>query len=157
MKRKTKVLLCATVVFILCIGAMLVKYIHTDKKGSIPQTAELVYEESVSPNKDYVTDEKDIVNYIILVYQTKDDDIIVKAESNSAFFEDVQYQVSYGQTVNAEDIQIKWTTLSGSTEATEGDQLGLAQVSISKDGEIISEKVVSFVSKGVKAVTDVLS
>ena len=52
--------------------------------------------------------------------------------------------------------QIKWMTLSGSTEPKENDQLGLANVKILKDGSVVNEKVISFVSKGVKTITDVI-
>lgn len=47
-------------------------------------------------------------------------------------------------------------TLSGSTEAKKSDQLGLANVKILKDGSVVNEKVISFVGKGVKAITDVI-
>lgn len=62
----------------------------------------------------------------------------------------------YDKKIKAENVQIKWMTLGGSTESTKDDQLGLAQVSITENGKIIDEKIVSFVGKGVKAVTDVL-
>lgn len=58
--------------------------------------------------------------------------------------------------MSKEDIQIKWMTLSGSTEAKKSDQLGLANVKILKDGSVVNEKVISFVGKGVKAITDVI-
>ena len=60
------------------------------------------------------------------------------------------------QKLSKEDIQIKWMTLSGSTEPKENDQLGLANVKILKDGSVVNEKVISFVGKGVKAITDVI-
>ena len=44
----------------------------------------------------------------------------------------------------------------GSTEASEKDEIGLAHVSIAKDGEVFNEKTISFVAKAVKAVTDVI-
>lgn len=47
-------------------------------------------------------------------------------------------------------------TLSGSTEPKENDQLGLVNVKILKDGSVVNEKVISFVSKGVKTITDVI-
>lgn len=44
----------------------------------------------------------------------------------------------------------------GSTEASEKDEIELAHVSISKDGEVFNEKTISFVAKAVNAVTDVI-
>ena len=116
----------------------------------------LVYEETVSPNKKYVSDKKDIVHYTIKIYQEDKNTVQVHAESNSPIFENTNYTVDYNQKLSKEDIQIKWMTLSGSTEPKENDQLGLANVKILKDGSVVNEKVISFVSKGVKAITDVI-
>ena len=116
----------------------------------------LVYEEKVSPNKKYVSDIKDIVHYTIKIYQEDKNTVYVHAESNSAIFENTNYSVDYNQKLSKEDIQIKWMTLSGSTEPKKNDQLGLANVKIFKDGSVVNEKVISFVSKGVKAITDVI-
>ena len=116
----------------------------------------LVYEETVSPNKKYVSDKKDIVHYTIKIYQEDKNTVQVHAESNSPIFENTNYTVDYNQKLSKEDIQIKWMTLSGSTEAKKSDQLGLANVKILKDGSVFNEKVISFVGKGVKAITDVI-
>ena len=40
------------------------------------QNMELIYEETISPNKEYVEKEEDIVNYTVEVYQ--DDDLILQ-------------------------------------------------------------------------------
>ena len=116
----------------------------------------LVYEEKVSPNKKYVSDKKDIVHYTIKIYQEDKNTVQVHAESNSPIFENTNYTVDYNQKLSKEDIQIKWMTLSGSTEPKKNNQLGLANVKIFKDGSVVNEKVISFVSKGVKAITDVI-
>lgn len=115
-----------------------------------------VYEESVSPNKEYVSEKKDIVHYTIKVYQDDDYTVYVYVNSNSPVFENTNYSVDYNQKLSKEDIQIKWMTLSGITEPKENDQLGLANVKILKDGSVVNEKVISFVGKGVKAITDVI-
>ena len=115
-----------------------------------------VYEESVSPNKEYVSEKKDIVHYTIKVYQDDDYTVYVYVNSNSPVFENTNYSVDYNQKLSKEDIQIKWMTLSGSTEPKENDQLCLANVKILKDGSVVNEKVISFVSKGVKTITDVI-
>lgn len=76
--------------------------------------------------------------------------------SNSPVFENTNYSIDYNKKLSKEDIQIKWMTLSESTEAKKNDQFGLANVKILNDGDVVSEKVISFVSKGVKAITDVI-
>lgn len=116
----------------------------------------LIYEETVSPNKKYVSNKKDIVHYTIKIYQEDKNTVQVHAESNSPVFENTNYSVDYNQKLSKEDIQIKWMTLSGSTEPKKNDQLGLANVKILKDGSVFNEKVISFVGKGVKAITDVI-
>ena len=91
----------------------------TKEKNTIPKDASLICEETVSPNKDYITDEKDLVNYTVRVYQEKNNDIIVYAESNSPLFDEAQYIVICDHAITADDVHIKWTTLMGSTEASE--------------------------------------
>lgn len=118
---------------------------------------ELIYEERVSPNENYVDTEDAIVEYSVQVYQTQDKDIVVVADSNSSFFEETQYVVEYDQPLSAADVSILWTTLMGSTEATEEDQLGVALVSISDQGEVFSQKKIHFIGKGAEIVVDVLS
>ena len=86
--------------------------------------------------------------YTILMYYCQSLTYANRYQSN--------YSVDYNQKLSKEDIQIKWMTLSGSTEPKENDQLGLANVKILKDGSVVNEKVISFVSKGVKTITDVI-
>ncbi len=155
-KPRVKIFLIAVLIAALCNCMLLIGMTKTKEKTTIPKDASLIHEENVSPNKDYITDEKDLVNYTIRIYQEKNNDIIVYAESNSPLFDEAQYIVTCDHTITAADIQIKWTTLMGSTEASEDDEIGLAEVSISKDGEVFSEKTISFVAKAVHAVTDVI-
>ena len=94
---------------------------------------------------------------LTLIYDQEDKNKVqVYAESNSPVFENTNYSVDYNQKLSKEDIQIKWMTLSESTEPKKNDQLGLANVKILKDGSVVNEKVISFVGKGVKAITDVI-
>lgn len=154
MKKRAIVVCVAAVVLLACL--ILMKLIKTDDGAGIPSSAKLIYEETLSPNQDYVTDEADLVYYTIQVYQDKNNQIIVSAESNSAFFEPVQYEVDFDHEISEQDVLVKWMTLSGGTEPAESDQYGMAQVSILDNAVVVNEKVISFVSKGVKAITDVI-
>ena len=156
MKHRIKILLLAVLIAALCNCMLMIGMTKTKEKNTIPKDASLICEETVSPNKDYITDEKDLVNYTVRVYQEKNNDIIVYAESNSPLFDEAQYIVICDHAITADDVHIKWTTLMGSTEASEKDEIGLAHVSISKDGEVFNEKTISFVAKAVNAVTDVI-
>lgn len=140
---------------VLCLCLFFIFQIEKDTSIS-NEDLTLIYEETVSPNKKYVSNKKDIVHYTIKIYQEDKNTVCVYAESNSPVFENTNYSVDYNQKLSKEDIQIKWMTLSGSTEPKENDQLGLANVKILKDGSVVNEKVISFVGKGVKAITDVI-
>lgn len=140
---------------VLCLSLFFIFQNETDTSTSNKDLT-LIYEEKVSPNKEYVSNKNDIVHYTIKIYQEDDYTVYVYVNSNSPVFENTNYSVDYNQKLSKEDIQIKWMTLSGSTEPKENDQLGLANVKILKDGSVVNEKVISFVSKGVKTITDVI-
>lgn len=140
---------------VLCLCLFFIFQNETDTSTSNKDLT-LIYEEKVSPNKEYVSNKKDIVHYTIKIYQEDKNTVQVHAESNSPIFENTNYRVDYNQKISKKDIKIKWMTLSGSTEAKKSDQLGLANVKILKDGSVFNEKVISFVGKGVKAITDVI-
>ncbi len=140
---------------VLCLCLFFIFQIEKDTSTSNKDLT-LIYKETVSPNKKYVSNKKDIVHYTIKIYQEDKNKVCVYAESNSPVFENTNYSVDYNQKLSKEDIQIKWITLSGSTEAKKSDQLGLSNVKILKDGSVLNEKVISFVGKGVKVITDVI-
>ena len=145
MKSKRMIVVAVSSI-VLCLSLFFIFQNETDTSTSNKDLT-LIYEEKVSPNKEYVSNKKDIVHYTIKIYQEDKNKVYVYAESNS---------LVYNQKLSKEDIQIKWMTLSGSTEAKKSDQLGLANVKILKDGSVFNEKVISFVGKGVKAITDVI-
>lgn len=117
----------------------------------------LIYEETISPNKKYAESEEDAVNYNIEVYQGKDYKILVNAKSNSEFFESLQYELEYGQEITESDIAIEWTTLMGNPKATEQDQLAIAYVSISENGQVFSERKISFGNKAIEIIIDTIN
>ena len=119
--------------------------------------AVLIHEETVSPNEKYVESEDDIIYYNINVWQNKDNTIFVNASSNTPFFDDTQYSVDCDKQIEESDITIKWTTLMGSTESSEKDELVIGNVVISKDGKEISDKKINFMVKGINAVVDVIN
>ena len=154
MKSKRMIVVAVSSI-VLCLSLFFIFQNETDTSTS-NEDLTLIYEETVSPNKKYVSNKKDIVHYTIKIYQEDKNTVQVHAESNSPIFENTNYRVDYNQKISKEDIQIKWMTLSGSTEAKKSDQLGLANVKILKDGSVVNEKVISFVGKGVKAIRDVI-
>ena len=108
----------------------------------------LIYEETVSPNENYVSLDNEKVFYTIKVYQN-DNKIIVKSSSNTSFTKELQYEIKYNQELTKNDIKIKWTTLMGDTNYTEENQIAIAVVTLSHNGEIFSQRKISFVSNAI--------
>mgnify|MGYP000671186777 CR=1 FL=1 len=71
MKHRIKILLLAVLIAALCNCMLMIGMTKKKENNTIPKDASLICEETVSPNKDYITDEKDLVNYTVRVYQEK--------------------------------------------------------------------------------------
>ena len=116
-----------------------------------------VFEETISPNEDYVDSESDIVRYTVRVTQGSPDEATVSAESNSAFFTPVSYEVACEGTLSASDVSVRWTTLMGSTEASEDDELAVAVVRVrTADGDT-DERKINFVNGGLEMVAEAVA
>ncbi|MBC5687820.1 hypothetical protein H8S37_02560 [Mediterraneibacter sp. NSJ-55] len=116
----------------------------------------LIYEETISPNKEYVEKEEDIVTYTVEIYQNEDDKILVNSKSNSKFFEPLQYEVECNTSIAKSDIEVEWTTLMGNPNQTEDDQLSTACVSISENGTLLDKRKISFVNRAIDIIGDVI-
>lgn len=115
---------------------------------------QLIDSQTVYPNPQDTADEEDRVYYTIEVYQDKDNTILVQADSNFKLFEKTQYTVDFDQILTKADVSIRWTTLMGSTEATQDDELAIADISLSHGGTVFSEKKINFVTKAIDIVVD---
>lgn len=115
---------------------------------------QLLDSQTVYPNPQDTADKKDRVYYTVEVYQDKDNTILVQADSNFKLFEKTQYTVDFDQVLTKADVSIRWTTLMGSTEATQDDELAIADISLSHDGTVFSEKKINFVTKAIDIVVD---
>lgn len=110
--------------------------------------AELIYEEIVSPNREYVESEKDIVLYEVRVYKDKDNLIIVNASSNSGFFKGMQYVVEHDKRISSSDVEVIWTTFMGGKESTKDNQIIEGTVLLSSNGEVFHKQKINYLSKG---------
>ena len=63
----------------------------------------VIFEETVSPNEEYVSSEADVVYYTVRVTQAAPGTATVSTESNSGFFEPVSYEVSCDGELSADD------------------------------------------------------
>lgn len=115
---------------------------------------QLIDSQTVYPNPQDTADKEDRVYYTVEVYQDKDNTILVQANSNFKLFEKTQYTVDFDQALTKSDVSIRWTTLMGSTEATQDDELAIADISLSHGGTVFSEKKINFVTKAIDIVVD---
>lgn len=99
---------------------------------------------------------EDRVYYTVDVYQDTDHTILVQADSNFQLFEKTQYTVAYDQAITKSDVSIKWTTLMGSTQPSQDDELAIADISLSHNGTVFSEKKINFVTKAIDIVVDTI-
>ena len=128
----------------------------SDAASSLVSTdkMQLIDSQTVYPNPQDTADKEDRVYYTIEVYQDKDYTILVQADSNFKLFEKTQYTVDFDQVLTKSDVSIRWTTLMGSTEATQDDELAIADISLSHGGTVFSEKKINFVTKAIDIVVD---
>lgn len=115
---------------------------------------QLIDSQTVYPNPQDTADKEDRVYYTVEVYQDKDNTILVQANSNFKLFEKTQYTVDFDQALTKSDVSIQWTTLMGSTEATQDDELAIADISLSHGGTVFSEKKINFVTKAIDIIVD---
>lgn len=115
----------------------------------------LIYEETVSPNENYVSYDKEKVFYTIRVYK-KENNIIVKSSSNTPFAKELQYEIKSDKDITKDNIKIEWTTLMGDTNFTKENQIGIAIVTLSYDDEIFSQRKISFVSNAIDVIVDII-
>ena len=115
---------------------------------------QLIDSQTVYPNPQDTADKEDRVYYTVEVYQDKDNTILVQADSNFKLFEKTQYTVDFDQVLTKADVSIRWTTLMGSTESTQDDELAIADISLSHGGTVFSEKKINFVTKAIDIVVD---
>ena len=117
---------------------------------------QLIDSQTVYPNPQDTADKEDRVYHTVEVYQDKDNTILVQADSNFKLFEKTQYTVDFDQVLTKADVSIRWTTLMGSTEATQDDELAIADISLSHGGTVFSEKKINFVTKAIDIVIDTI-
>lgn len=118
-------------------------------------SSNLIYETTISPNEKYVEQESDKVFYTIQVYQ-EENGVKVASSSNSAFSQAMSYQVETSEKLTKDDITVQWQTLMGNTEDSKGDQFAVADVTISAQGKVISERKVSFIGKALDMAADAI-
>ena len=127
-----------------------------DNDTETDMEANLIYENTISPNEKYVENEEDLVYYTVKVYR-KTGGLLVMSHSNSAFSKDMQYKIETDADITKEDITVQWQTLSGETTDSQKNQFGLADVTVSAEGAVIDRRVISFVGGAVERIADAVN
>ncbi len=146
-------IIIAIIVVIACI------YIIKTNKSNPSVDSEnlkLIYETSVSPNENFIEKKDDKVIYTIKVYKDSDN-IKVVSSSNSSFAKDISYEINSNNEITEKDINIEWQTIMGDTNFTKENQMAAAIISISSNGEIISQRKVNFISKAIDIIVDTIN
>ncbi len=91
----------------------------------------------------------------IKVYR-KENQIVVNAELESAFFEGTQFSVGTSGEITPENVEIIWMTIGGGTEQVEDNDRIIAEIKITDNGELICDTKINFAKKAFEAVEDVL-
>ena len=116
----------------------------------------LIYENTISPNENFVEQEEDKVFYTIKIYQNSND-IRVVSSSNSEFVKDMSYEIECNNEIAENDIKIEWQTIMGDTNFTEENQIAVAVITLSSNGEVISQRKVNFISKAIDIIVDTIN
>lgn len=125
---------------------------QSDGRGSA--SGEVVFEETVSPNEDYASSEEDVVYDTVRVTQDGSGTATVAAESNSAFFDPVSYEVECGRDLEPGDVSVKWTTVMGGTEPSKEDQLAVAEVSVRASEGDVDVRKINFVNGALEIISE---
>lgn len=144
-------------IFLLAFGLFGCSSKDTEKNDDLisAQNTELIYEDTISPNEDYVKNKEDIVYYTVKIYQNKDNHtVLVNSTSNSPFFEPLQYELELDTDITQSDVHVKWTTVMGNPKPSKDDQLSIAYVSVSENGNLLSERKISFINRGIEIIED---
>lgn len=123
-------------------------------KDIVDKNNNLIYQESISPNEQYVDNQEDVVHYTVEVYQENDDTLSIHAKSNSKLFEPLDYEFYIDKSFSKDDITVEWTTLMGSAEATKENQLCIAMVKVKGTNEAIK---INFINRGIELIEDALA
>lgn len=117
-------------VTILSLCILLIGCTHTESNNIETDflSDDLILQEQISPNKEYVTEEKDIV----------------------------YYTVNYDKPITEENIDIQWTTLMGSQNPSEDDQLAIADVTLKSESNTFSERKINFANGAIEILNDAM-
>ena len=102
-------------------------------------------------NGELLTSSKEGYNSVAIYQQ--ENQLVVNAESEAAFFDGVQFIVETEGEIASENVEIIWMTIGGNTE--DNDRI-IAEIKICDNDELIFDTKINFAKKAFDAVEDVL-
>lgn len=105
-------------------------------------------------NGELLTSSKEGYNSVAIYQQ--ENQLVVNAESEAAFFDGVQFIVETEGEIASENVEIIWMTIGGNTEQTEDNDRIIAEIKICDNDELIFDTKINFAKKAFDAVEDVL-
>ena len=155
MNKKSMVILLVIIMLFLLILCLFIIYRKNMNNINIKED-NLIHEETVSPNENYVSSDEEKVFYTIKVYKN-DNTIVVKSSSNTPFTKELQYEIKYDQELTKNDVKIEWTTLMGDTNYTEENQIAIAVVTLSHDGEQFRQRNITIERNAIDIIVDAIN
>ena len=105
-------------------------------------------------NGELLTSSKEGYNSVEIYQQ--ENQLVVNAESEAAFFDGVQFIVETEGEITSENVKIIWMTIGGNKEQTEDNDRIIAEIKICDNDELIFDTKINFAKKAFDAVEDVL-
>lgn len=105
-------------------------------------------------NGELLTSSKEGYNSVEIYQQ--ENQLVVNAESEAAFFDGVQFIVETEGEITSENVEIIWMTIGGNKEQTEDNDRIIAEIKICDNDELIFDTKINFAKKAFDAVEDVL-
>lgn len=105
-------------------------------------------------NGELLTSSKEGYNSVEIYQQ--ENQLVVNAESEAAFFDGVQFIVETEGEITSENVEIIWMTIGGKKEQTEDNDRIIAEIKICDNDELIFDTKINFAKKAFDAVEDVL-
>ena len=105
-------------------------------------------------NGELLTSSKEGYNSVEIYQQ--ENQLVVNAESEAAFFDGVQFIVETEGEITSENVEIIWMTIGGKKEQTEDNDRIIAEIKICDNDELIFDTKINFAKKAFVAVEDVL-
>ena len=144
MKRKS-IIIGVVAIALLCCAVFLFRNNTGDSEGIVQVPVN---------NGELLTSSKEEYNSVEIYQQ--ENQLVINAESEAAFFDGVQFIVETEGEITPENVEIIWMTIGGNTEQTADNDRIIAEIKICDNDELICDAKINFAKKAFDAIEDVL-